>query len=106
MLARRTLARVPTVAAQGPASSARNMATLREIETRLKSVRNIEKITKVSYSRLSNMPTWFLLTPPSLPVNKNDSIYKARSGPTSHERSEEIRHCQCRAIVPHQTLGG
>lgn len=34
------------VAAQGPASNARNMATLREIETRLKSVRNIEKITK------------------------------------------------------------
>lgn len=28
--------------------SARNMATLRELELRLKSVRNIEKITKVS----------------------------------------------------------
>lgn len=28
-------------------AAARNMATLREIELRLKSVRNIEKITKV-----------------------------------------------------------
>jgi len=45
MLARRSLAR--TAAALGAASSgARNMATLREIELRLKSVRNIEKITK------------------------------------------------------------
>ena len=49
MLARRTLGRI---ASQPPAlgaapSQARNMATLREIELRLKSVRNIEKITKV-----------------------------------------------------------
>lgn len=33
-------------------SSARNMATLREIELRLKSVRNIEKITKVCRVKL------------------------------------------------------
>lgn len=49
MLARRTLARLPSqtpVAGAAPAG-ARNMATLREIELRLKSVRNIEKITKV-----------------------------------------------------------
>jgi len=48
MLARRTLARVsaqPSVLGAAP-QSARNMATLREIELRLKSVRNIEKITK------------------------------------------------------------
>jgi F-type H+-transporting ATPase subunit gamma len=49
MLARRTLTRV--VAQQSPLGAAppnaRNMATLREIELRLKSVRNIEKITKV-----------------------------------------------------------
>lgn len=49
MLARRTLGRVvaqplPLAATPG---NARNMATLREIELRLKSVRNIEKITKV-----------------------------------------------------------
>lgn len=49
MLARSTL----RLAAQPPAlgaapAGARNMATLREIELRLKSVRNIEKITKVS----------------------------------------------------------
>lgn len=49
MLARRTLARAlaqPVPAGAAPAG-ARNMATLREIELRLKSVRNIEKITKV-----------------------------------------------------------
>lgn len=49
MLARRSLARATATATVGPAaapSQARNMATLREIELRLKSVRNIEKITK------------------------------------------------------------
>ncbi|EMD36858.1 hypothetical protein CERSUDRAFT_83893 [Gelatoporia subvermispora B] len=48
MLARRTLGRIaaqPQVLGAAP-SGARNMATLREIELRLKSVRNIEKITK------------------------------------------------------------
>ena len=49
MLARSTLrlAAQPPVLGAAPAG-ARNMATLREIELRLKSVRNIEKITKVS----------------------------------------------------------
>ena len=49
MLARQSLARAATrttVAGAAPAG-ARNMATLREIELRLKSVKNIEKITKV-----------------------------------------------------------
>ncbi|KAG2006975.1 ATP synthase subunit gamma [Coprinopsis cinerea AmutBmut pab1-1] len=49
MLARQSLARAAarTTAATGAApAGARNMATLREIELRLKSVRNIEKITK------------------------------------------------------------
>ena len=49
MLARRSLARVvsqPSPLGATP-TNARNMATLREIEMRLKSVRNIEKITKV-----------------------------------------------------------
>ena len=49
MLARRSLARIPvqqSVLGAAP-QNARNMATLREIELRLKSVRNIEKITKV-----------------------------------------------------------
>jgi hypothetical protein len=40
----RTAAQQPAVAAP---AQVRNMATLREIELRLKSVRNIEKITKV-----------------------------------------------------------
>ena len=51
MLARRTLGRIasqPTALGAAP-SQARNMATLREIELRLKSVRNIEKITKVCF---------------------------------------------------------
>lgn len=51
MLARRTLGRItsqPAVLGAAP-PSARNMATLREIELRLKSVRNIEKITKVCH---------------------------------------------------------
>lgn len=34
-----------------PLAQQRNMATLREIEQRLKSVRNIEKITKVRLKR-------------------------------------------------------
>ena len=49
MLARRSLARIPaqpSVLGVAP-QNARNMATLRELELRLKSVRNIEKITKV-----------------------------------------------------------
>jgi len=45
MLARRAVCRVPAALTSQP-SSTRNMATLREIEMRLKSVRNIEKITK------------------------------------------------------------
>ncbi|KAF8961841.1 ATP synthase F1 gamma [Flammula alnicola] len=48
MLARRSLARVvaqPAALGAAPVN-ARNMATLREIELRLKSVKNIEKITK------------------------------------------------------------
>jgi len=46
MLARRTLARAPSALSGAGPGNARNMATLREIELRLKSVRNIEKITK------------------------------------------------------------
>lgn len=49
MLARTALR--PALVAQPmiAASQARNMATLREIELRLKSVKNIEKITKVRW---------------------------------------------------------
>ncbi|KAG1819215.1 ATPase, F1 complex, gamma subunit domain-containing protein [Suillus subaureus] len=48
MLARRSLARIATQPSPLGAApkNARNMATLREIELRLKSVKNIEKITK------------------------------------------------------------
>lgn len=49
LLAHRSLARaaVQSSACGAAPYGARNMATLREIELRLKSVRNIEKITKV-----------------------------------------------------------
>ncbi|KAJ7050488.1 ATPase, F1 complex, gamma subunit domain-containing protein [Mycena amicta] len=46
MLARRTISRAPAVLSGAGPGNARNMATLREIELRLKSVKNIEKITK------------------------------------------------------------
>ncbi|KAJ6474604.1 ATPase, F1 complex, gamma subunit domain-containing protein [Mycena vitilis] len=46
MLARRTLSRAPSALSGAGPGNARTMATLREIELRLKSVRNIEKITK------------------------------------------------------------
>ena len=49
MLSRRSIARLvlqPSPLGAAPQST-RNMATLRELELRLKSVRNIEKITKV-----------------------------------------------------------
>ena len=51
MLARQSVARLAQQTAVP--SGARNMATLRELETRLKSVKNIEKITKVSAHELS-----------------------------------------------------
>lgn len=56
MLARRTLGRIASQSTLGAApAGARNMATLREIELRLKSVRNIEKITKVSMYRYEDV---------------------------------------------------
>lgn len=45
MLARRTLSRAPSALSGAGPGNARSMATLREIELRLKSVQNIEKIT-------------------------------------------------------------
>jgi F-type H+-transporting ATPase subunit gamma len=50
MLIRQSVARLVAQPSHLGASpqSIRNMATLRELELRLKSVRNIEKITKVS----------------------------------------------------------
>ena len=51
MLSRQAFARAATPAmARAAPAGARNMATLREIEMRLKSVRNIEKITKVCHA--------------------------------------------------------
>jgi hypothetical protein len=75
MLARRTLARtLPQPPALGAIpSNARNMATLREIELRLKSVKNIEKITKVNYRLSAQRMQLMAITP----VNENDCINQA-----------------------------
>ena len=76
MLARRSLARaVAQPAAFGTApTNARNMATLREIELRLKSVRNIEKITKVRRGFFFSFKCWtnnyFFV------VDENDCFYQ------------------------------
>jgi F-type H+-transporting ATPase subunit gamma len=57
MLARSTVARAGIARSSGQMGTQRNMATLREIEMRLKSVKNIEKITKsmklIATSRLN-----------------------------------------------------
>lgn len=83
MLARRSLALGRNAAAhQQPLlpAGARNMATLRELELRLKSVRNIEKITKVcvivvvfQLHLLKKNILWNA-------VDENDCLHKARQG--------------------------
>ena len=57
MLVRQSVARLAaqTTPLGAAPSGARNMATLRELELRLKSVRNIEKITKVRARHLFNI---------------------------------------------------
>ena len=60
MYARQAVARLaaqPSFSGVAP-QTARNMATLRELELRLKSVRNIEKITKVSKSFQGAVHLW------------------------------------------------
>lgn len=85
MLARRSLTRaVAQPAAFGAAPiNARNMATLREIELRLKSVRNIEKITKVCMVELMErgrlIPWYFFYA-----VDENDCFYQTLKGPEGH----------------------
>ena len=91
MLARGALARAAaqqrTVGAAPP--NARNMATLREIELRLKSVRNIEKITKVSWVRW-----WLFIEPTRLTlssVHENDCVDKACKSPARDASRKGIR---------------
>jgi len=74
MLARRSLARIPAQqSALGAApQNARNMATLRELELRLKSVRNIEKITKVRVWRAFRVFGRFMAHPGAHTVDEDD----------------------------------
>ena len=79
MLARSALGRIasqPAVLGAAP-SQARNMATLREIELRLKSVRNIEKITKVCPQTSTHASEWSLNV---RAVHENDCLDKTVQG--------------------------
>jgi F-type H+-transporting ATPase subunit gamma len=86
MLARRTLTRAvaqPSPLGAAP-QNARNMATLREIELRLKSVRNIEKITKVNRSLLSGTHGKAFMFQISGLVYENDCLDQTLEGPAGH----------------------
>lgn len=110
MLARRSLARL---AAQQPAlgaapSGARNMATLRELELRLKSVRNIEKITKVCLcytpvvayleSRNLRMRGDFLWCIRASIVHEDDCVHEVGQGPACHAERQGVWCCQQRCV--------
>jgi len=94
MLARRSIARAvaqPAAALGAAPANARNMATLREIELRLKSVRNIEKITKVWrdlwQARMTSLTFGFT-------VDENDCLHQIGKGPEGYGRRQEVRYCQ------------
>ena len=98
MLARRSIARAavahPPVLGAAPAG-ARNMATLREIELRLKSVRNIEKITKVGAT--SSGKYMYLTT--FRVVDENDCVQQACKGSEGHGGWQELRYCKQGSVI-------
>ena len=99
MLARRTLGRIasqPTALGAAP-SQARNMATLREIELRLKSVRNIEKITKVCFPLVNAAKYPITLFYPT--VHENDCFDKTREGAARYAGRQGLRTCQQRCVL-------
>ena len=98
MLTRRSVARLvaqpsPLWAWASP-QSARNMATLRELELRLKSVRNIEKITKVSkcFPELNAQVVIYC----HVLVHENDCVYQARQGTACNAEWEAVRNRKLR----------
>ncbi len=96
MFARQVVARLvaqPSHLCVAP-QAARNMATLREIELRLKSVRSIEKITKVS--RTLSKSSERIVIYRCVLVHENDRLYKTFKSPACHAEWETIRHCQLR----------
>ena len=95
LLAHRSLARAVVQSSTCGAApyGARNMATLREIELRLKSVRNIEKITKVGLTPFFSFGKWSLICR-YCTVDENDRIYKTFEGSEGHGGREEVRSGQ------------
>ena len=94
MFARQAVARLvaqPSSSGVAP-QAARNMATLREIELRLKSVRNIEKITKVS-KRVPKSSSRLVIDLRVL-VHENDCLHETCKSPARHAEWEAVWHCQ------------
>jgi F-type H+-transporting ATPase subunit gamma len=79
------------------AQAARNMATLREIEIRLKSVRNIEKITKVdlTYGYSSEMLIY-------IPVDENDCLDALEQSSACDGYCQGVRQSQQWCVNPHK----
>ena len=94
MFARQAVARLVTQPSSSGVApqAARNMATLREIELRLKSVRNIEKITKVS-ERVPKSSARVLIDLRVL-VHENDCFHETCKSPARHADWEAVWHCQ------------
>ena len=74
------------------------MATLREIELRLKTVRNIEKITKVCFL-LANAAGRSLISLYAT-VHENDRVDKTREGAARYAGGQGLRDCQQRCVSP------
>ena len=101
MFARQSVARLAAQQAHRHPQNARNMATLREIELRLKSVRNIEKITKVGRF----LVLWDGVELLSGVVDEDDCVHQTRKGAARHECRQRIRHRQlgCVPLIhPHR----
>ena len=93
MLARRSIAlgRAACPASPSAPAGARNMATLREIEMRLKSVRNIEKITKVCGLLFLDV-SFRSHCRRSLPVHEVDRVDKTQQGAARFAGGQGVRY--------------
>ena len=97
MLARRSLARIPaqqSVLGAAP-QNARNMATLRELELRLKSVRNIEKITKVRVWRAFRVLCDTMAHSGVHIVDEDDCFDTVSQGSACSPKRQAVRNCEC-----------
>jgi len=100
MLARRTLARIPAQQSTLGAApqNARNMATLRELELRLKSVRNIEKITKVRVRRAFHAFVGSMAYPGTHTVDEDDCFHTVSQGSACSPKWQTVRNRQRRYV--------